>query len=242
LDIDGEECAILHCPHRCFASFTTTRQCRSLGPRSRARVRHEQIQFFDGPTSGPAQERSSLGRKLNDIQVALNRRDVLKLSALLVDVLAPWPVRPATRRKRVIVAGAGLAGLACGWELSKRGHEVIILEASNRVGGHVKTLHEGLADGLYADAGAEHFTKPGYELFHQYVKEFDLPVLPYPHRENVLELVDGRMIPESQARSASALRAEGYNQREIRYLTTHPDGDLLDLYFQPYMERIHDEY
>ena len=142
----------------------------------------------------------------------------------------------------MIVAGAGLAGLACGWELSKRGHEVIIVEASNRVGGHVKTLHEGLADGLYADAGAEHFTKPGYELFHKYVKEFDLPVLPYPHRENVLKLVDGRMIPESQARSASALRAEGYNQREIRYLTTHPDGDLLDLYLQPYMERIHDEY
>lgn len=175
-------------------------------------------------------------------KVALDRRDVLKLSALLVDVLAPWPVRPATRRKRVIVAGAGLAGLACGWELSKRGHEVIILEASNRVGGHVKTLREGLADGLYADVGAEHFTKPGYELFHQYVKEFDLPVLLYPHRENVLELVNGRMIPESQARSAGALRAEGYNQRENDYLTTHPDGDLLDLYFQPYMERIHDEY
>lgn len=173
---------------------------------------------------------------------ALNRRDVLKLSALLTDVLAPWPVKAATQRKRVIIAGAGLAGLTCGWELSKRGHEVVLLEAADRAGGHVKTVHEGLADGLYADAGAEHFTKPGYELFHRYVKEFNLPVLPYPHRENVLALVNGRMIPESKAQSSEMLQVEGYSQREISYITAHPDGDLLDLYFQPYMEKIHDEY
>jgi monoamine oxidase len=172
----------------------------------------------------------------------LNRRDLLKLSALFVDVLAPWPVKAAARQKRVIVAGAGLAGLACAWELVKRGHEVVVLEASGRVGGHVRTLREGLADGLYADAGAEHFTKPGYELFHQYVKEFHLPVLPYPHRENVLQLADGRMMPEAEAQSKKVLTAEGYNSREIGYLTTHPDGDLLDLYLQPYMEKITDEY
>jgi monoamine oxidase len=172
----------------------------------------------------------------------LHRRDVLKLSALLIDVFAPWPVTSTVRRKRVIVAGAGLAGLTCAWELSRRGHEVVVLEASNRVGGHVKTVREGLADGLYADAGAEHFTKPGYELFHQYVKDFNLPVLPYPHRENMLELVDGRMIAASDARSTRRLRAEGYNSGEIDYVATHPDDDLLDLYFQTYIEKIRDEY
>src|SRR5437762_14290506 len=31
---------------------------------------------------------------------------------------------------------------------------------------------EGLADGLYVDAGAEHFTQPGYDRYWQYVKEF----------------------------------------------------------------------
>jgi monoamine oxidase len=173
---------------------------------------------------------------------ALNRRDVFKLSALLIDVLAPWPAKTATRRKRVIIAGAGLAGLTCGWELKKRGHDVVLLEASARVGGHVKTVREGLADGLYADAGAEHFTRPGYELFHEYVKEFNLPVLPYPHRENVLTVRDGRMLPESQAQSPAGLKAAGYNEREISFLTKHPDGDLLDLYFQPYIEKIRDEY
>jgi monoamine oxidase len=172
----------------------------------------------------------------------LNRRDVLQLSTLLVDVLAPWPLRPAIRPKQVIVAGAGLAGLACAWELTKRGHEVVVLEASGRAGGHVKTLHEGLADGLYADVGAEHFTKPGYELVHQYVKDFNLPMLAYPHREHVLRVVNGHMIPESEAQSPGVLRAEGYNRREVDYLTSHQDGDLVDFYFQPYIEKIQDEY
>ncbi|HEX4771272.1 MAG TPA: FAD-dependent oxidoreductase [Bryobacteraceae bacterium] len=173
---------------------------------------------------------------------SLNRRDVLKLSALLVDVLSPARGIAAVPKKRIIVAGAGLAGLTCAWELTRRGHETIVLEASGRVGGHVRTVREGLADGLYADAGAEHFTKPGYELFHRYVKEFDLPVLPYPHRENVLQVVDGRMIPESEAQSARVLQARGFNQREVAYLTSHPDGDLSDLYFGRYMEKITDEY
>jgi NADPH-dependent 2,4-dienoyl-CoA reductase/sulfur reductase-like enzyme len=94
----------------------------------------------------------------------LNRRDVLKLSGLLVDPIAPWPVMAARTTKRVLVAGAGLAGLSCAWELTKRGHDVLVLEASDRVGGHVRTLREGFPDGLYADCGAEHFTKPGYDL------------------------------------------------------------------------------
>ncbi len=161
---------------------------------------------------------------------------------MLVDVLAPWPGIAAGRKKRVIIAGAGLAGLACAWELNKRGHETIVLEASARTGGHVRTLREGLADGLYADAGAEHFTKPGYELFHQYVKEFNLPVLPYPHRENILQVVNGRMLPRAEAQSPRVLSAQGFNKREIAFLTSQPDGDLSDLYFERYMEKITDEY
>src|SRR5450432_935701 len=113
----------------------------------------------------------------------MHRRDVLKLAALLTDISSPWPV-----------AAAGLAGLSCAWELGKRGHDVVVLEASNRTGGHVLTVREGLEDGLYADGGAEHFTRPGYELYRSYVKEFDLPVLRYPHRENMLQMTNGRMV------------------------------------------------
>src|SRR5207249_9133367 len=46
-------------------------------------------------------------------------------------------------------------------------HEVTLLEASGRPGGHVRTIHDPLPDGLYADVGAEHFTQPGYDLYRQ---------------------------------------------------------------------------
>jgi NADPH-dependent 2,4-dienoyl-CoA reductase/sulfur reductase-like enzyme len=59
------------------------------------------------------------------VKESMNRRDVLKLSALLVDPIAPWPVKAAQSGKRVLVAGAGLAGLSCAWELTKSGHDVL---------------------------------------------------------------------------------------------------------------------
>src|SRR5687768_3568276 len=98
----------------------------------------------------------------------VKRRDVLKIAASFTNPLALWPRLAAQTRKRVIVAGGGLAGLTCAYELSQRGHEVTILEAAGRTGGHVRTHRENLADGLYADAGAEHFTKPGYDLLWAY--------------------------------------------------------------------------
>jgi monoamine oxidase len=72
-------------------------------------------------------------------------------------------------KKRVIVVGAGIAGLSCAYELIRRGHDAIVLEASGRTGGHVRTQHDGLADGLYADLGAEHFYYPGYTEYWRYL-------------------------------------------------------------------------
>ena len=88
--------------------------------------------------------------------------------------------------KKIIVAGAGITGLCCAYELMKSGHDVTVLEASGRYGGHVFTGRDGLSDGLYADYGADHITRPGYERFFEYTKEFNLTVLPYPRRENIL--------------------------------------------------------
>jgi monoamine oxidase len=76
--------------------------------------------------------------------------------------------------KKVIVAGGGISGLCCAYELMKKGHEVVLLEASGRFGGAVLSVHDGLSDGLYADFGAENFTKPGYENYWKYIEEFNL--------------------------------------------------------------------
>jgi 2,4-dienoyl-CoA reductase (NADPH2) len=44
-------------------------------------------------------------------------------------------VRPAARRKRVAVVGAGPAGLACATVLARRGHDVELFEAAPEIGG-----------------------------------------------------------------------------------------------------------
>ena len=56
--------------------------------------------------------------------------------------------------KSIIIIGAGLSGLVAGFELKQAGHEVIILEARDRVGGRVLTVRDPFSDGLFAEAGA----------------------------------------------------------------------------------------
>ena len=63
------------------------------------------------------------------------RSDVL--FNFLRDGLPPkWSQR---KRKKVIIVGAGIAGLTAGYLLKEAGHQVVILEASNMVGGRIQT-------------------------------------------------------------------------------------------------------
>src|SRR5205085_10018547 len=64
------------------------------------------------------------------------------------------PLEPKGTRKKVVVVGAGLAGLSAAYELTEAGHDVTVLEARARPGGRVQTLREPFSDGLYVEAGA----------------------------------------------------------------------------------------
>ena len=54
-------------------------------------------------------------------------------------------------QKRVIIIGGGIAGLVAAFELMRQGHEPLVLEAQDRVGGRVYTLRD-FAPGLYIEA------------------------------------------------------------------------------------------
>jgi monoamine oxidase len=171
----------------------------------------------------------------------MTRRDVLQVAALTGVGLISKQAE-AAGKKRVVVAGAGIAGLCCAYELARRGCDVTVLEASGRVGGHVKTVRDELPDGLYVDAGAEQFTKPGYDLYWSYVREFNLPHIQDHRRDHMMRWIGNRLYSEEELANAKVLAGFGFNQREVNYLGRHPWWDLPRLYLDKYSDAFHDEY
>jgi monoamine oxidase len=169
----------------------------------------------------------------------ITRRQALGLAAA---AFLPQADVPQTRLKKIVVAGAGIAGLSCAYELVRRGHDATVVEASARTGGHVFTFRDGLDDGLYADGGAEHFTQPGYERYWQYVREFNLAHVYYPRREHLLRWIRGRRYTPEMLADRKVLGGLGFNAREVEYLARHPFPELASLYFAPYLDSFQDEY
>lgn len=100
-------------------------------------------------------------------------------------------------RHDVVVVGAGLAGLACAYDLFRAGTDVLVVEARDRVGGRVEQQH--LPDGRVVELGGElagelhrHYRRLaaelGLELVPSYVAE---------PGEAAYDLVDGVALGET---------------------------------------------
>jgi monoamine oxidase len=117
---------------------------------------------------------------------SINRRRFLKEISLSAAALALMPyVARAERRggiklmgepKSIVILGAGLAGLAAGYELKQAGHKVTILEARKIAGGRLQTLRS-FAEGQYAEAGPLSFPQEHTFTF-GYATDFKLPIRP----------------------------------------------------------------
>jgi monoamine oxidase len=129
----------------------------------------------------------------------LNRRTFIQRSTLAIAgaSLSRFNlITVSAAPKKIIIIGAGMAGLSAGYELTQLGHDVTILEARARPGGRVHTLREPFDGGLYAEAGAARIPD-NHDLTLKYVKLFDLPLEPmYPSQ-------------------LSALQVDGISQREV---------------------------
>lgn len=99
----------------------------------------------------------------------LARRQFLQLACA-----APLAAQPSSR---ILIAGAGLAGLCAAYELTQAGRDILILEAQSRPGGRVKTARESLAPGLSAELGA--FMGYGsHQWLNTYIDKFELKRAP----------------------------------------------------------------
>jgi monoamine oxidase len=132
--------------------------------------------------------------------LALTRRQFLRRSALAAagarlthTPLARGASAIITKgpAKKVLVLGAGMAGLVAAYELTQLGHDVTVLEARTRSGGRVHTLREPFSDGLYAEEGAARIPDD-HDLTLKYVKQFELELEPfYPSRLNAIRFDRG---------------------------------------------------
>jgi len=166
----------------------------------------------------------------------MNRREFLQLATLaalaaFAEQSQALQMGGLTRRgpaKKIVILGAGLAGLVAAEELNKAGHKVTILEARTRPGGRVYTLRKPFADGLYAEAGAGRIPNT-HALTLKYVKRFGLQLDPFwPESGSNVFLWRGKrqLVPAGKDPNLDGLalnftpeeRKVGFNGLEDKYL------------------------
>ena len=120
----------------------------------------------------------------------LTRRSFLKTTSVATSLASISPLTissifsASSDDKRIIVVGAGLAGLSCAYELDQAGFNVILIEARSRPGGRVRTYRDPFDDNLYAEMGAEYVDSTDMYV-KKYCKKFDLKVLPAKQYDGV---------------------------------------------------------
>ena len=138
---------------------------------------------------------------------APTRRDVLRAAIATASGLLCLDHACAAKARadlpRVVVVGAGFAGLACADELAMAGYRVTVLEARHRVGGRVLTLFD-LAKGKVIEAGGE-LVGPNQPTWMAYAKRFGLQFTEMAWNPSDVVSVLGQQLPASTIFAASVL-------------------------------------
>src|SRR5215218_5547741 len=89
-------------------------------------------------------------------QLALSRRQFLRAAGAGALSVAAWTPRAlAATSDRIVIVGAGLAGLTCAYRLMQAGVAAELHEASDRLGGRCWSIRGAFGPGLVAEHGGE---------------------------------------------------------------------------------------
>jgi monoamine oxidase len=138
---------------------------------------------------------------------------------------------------KIVIIGAGIAGLNCAYQLKKSGYTAAIYEAANRSGGRMFTKSDVVAPDLYTELGGE-FIDSDHKDMLQLCREFGLELIDTRTREESLYerdsfYIDGRFYSEAEvitafepyaARIAADIRSlpatmtyDNYNPTTLRF-------------------------
>jgi monoamine oxidase len=93
----------------------------------------------------------------------------------------------------VVIVGAGLAGLTAADQLTQQGHEVLVLEGRDRVGGRIHTTEVA---GVSVDAGAT-WVAPDHTAMHELIERLGATTVPQFHNGKGVISYGGRRRTES---------------------------------------------
>jgi monoamine oxidase len=108
----------------------------------------------------------------------ITRRRFLSLAAAPALISPSAAAQALEATGRVVVVGAGLAGLHAADLLRKRGREVVVLEARTHAGGRVLTIRSPFDDSLHGEAGASRIAAAHTTVL-QLAREHRLTVVPF---------------------------------------------------------------
>jgi monoamine oxidase len=121
-------------------------------------------------------------------------------------------------RKRVCVIGAGISGLTAAYELASCDHSVVVLEASHRPGGRIRTAR--FSDGSHGELGAMRIPANHHATLH-YVEAFGLDTQPF---------INSNPAAKYCIRGATVARNEWERLAERFALPPHERRDPLAVY------------
>lgn len=135
--------------------------------------------------------------------------------------------------RRVLIIGAGLAGLAAAHELVQAGHDVVVLEARSRPGGRIRSLRAPFAGGLRAEGSAARVPE-NHEIVFKYADLLGLETKPFkPEEPTDLIYFNGQVLREDQP---DLLKEAGLPAKEREL---GPEG-IMKKYVAPLMEKVGD--
>lgn len=136
------------------------------------------------------------------------RRQFLKntvLSGVALSSLGSISSFAGTREQKVVVVGAGLAGLNAAFQLSKAGVRATIYEARSRVGGRMRSVEGIVSEGIVTDLGGE-LVNTDHDDMHALLSEFGLTLTERQQHNGALESVgyffNGRRRTEAEMANA----------------------------------------